>query len=81
MKSEIWDWLRELVRGFKGGWYKLDEQMYQNFLSNADEIEADFNKLQAENNHLKALIEEILVENVGCTELRDLYRRKVRGGK
>ena len=41
----------------------------------------DAKRLEAEKERLKALIEEILVENVGCTELRDLYRRKVRGGK
>jgi len=46
-----------------------------------DECKAENAQLKAENEHLKALIEEILVENVGCTELRDLYRRKVRGGK
>jgi len=34
-------------------------------------------QLQAENKHLKSLIEEILVENVGCTELRNLYRKKM----
>ena len=34
-------------------------------------------KLEKENERLKALIEEILVENVGCTELRNLYRKKM----
>jgi len=37
--------------------------------------------VEAENEHLKALVEEILVENVGCTELRDLYRRKMISNK
>lgn len=58
MKSKLSEWLRELVRGIKGGWYTVDEQMFKNILDRADEAE----KLEAEWNELKEKIQKEIVE-------------------
>ena len=61
----------------EGSWAANDGKWY--WRKDVLELENALEQAEAEKERLKALIEEILVENVGCTELRDLYRRKVRG--